>query len=53
VISDPPKGLLLLGVQGCGKSLCAKAIAKEWGLPLLKLEPGRLYEKFIGESEKR
>jgi hypothetical protein len=50
---DPPKGLLLLGVQGCGKSLCAKAIAKEWGLPLLKLEPGRLYEKFIGESEKR
>jgi len=50
---DPPKGLLLLGVQGCGKSLCAKAIAKEWELPLLKLEPGRLYEKFIGESEKR
>ena len=50
---DPPKGLLLLGVQGCGKSLCAKAVAKEWGLPLLKLEPGRLYEKFIGESEKR
>jgi len=50
---EPPKGLLLLGVQGCGKSLCAKAIAKEWELPLLKLEPGRLYEKFIGESEKR
>lgn len=36
-----------------GKSLCAKAIAKEWELPLLKLEPGRLYEKYIGESEKR
>jgi hypothetical protein len=50
---DPPKGLLLLGVQGCGKSLCAKAIAKEWDLPLIKLEPGRLYEKYIGESEKR
>jgi hypothetical protein len=50
---DPPKGVLLLGVQGCGKSLCAKAIAKEWELPLLKLEPGRLYEKYIGESEKR
>src|SRR5438093_220497 len=50
---DPPKGLLLLGVQGCGKSLCAKAIAREWELPLLKLEPGRLYEKYIGESEKR
>jgi SpoVK/Ycf46/Vps4 family AAA+-type ATPase len=49
---DPPKGILLLGVQGCGKSLCAKAVAKEWGLPLLKLEPGRLYDKFIGESEK-
>jgi len=40
-------------VQGCGKSLCAKAIAREWELPLLKLEPGRLYEKYIGESEKR
>jgi AAA+ superfamily predicted ATPase len=50
---DPPKGLLLLGVQGCGKSLCAKAIAREWEMPLLKLEPGRLYEKYIGESEKR
>src|SRR5436190_13096162 len=50
---DPPKGLLLVGVQGCGKSLCAKAIAREWELPLLKLEPGRLYEKYIGESEKR
>ena len=49
---DPPKGILLLGVQGCGKSLCAKAVAKEWELPLLKMEPGRLYDKFIGESEK-
>ena len=49
---DPPKGILLLGVQGCGKSLCAKAIAKEWELPLLKMEPGRLYDKFVGESEK-
>jgi len=49
---DPPKGILLLGVQGCGKSLCAKAVAKQWELPLLKLEPGRLYDKFIGESEK-
>jgi hypothetical protein len=50
---DPPKGFILLGVQGCGKSLCAKAVAKEWELPLLRMEPGRLYEKFIGESEKR
>ena len=49
---EPPKGILLLGVQGCGKSLCAKAVAKEWELPLLKMEPGRLYDKFVGESEK-
>jgi SpoVK/Ycf46/Vps4 family AAA+-type ATPase len=48
----PPKGIFLLGVQGCGKSLAAKAVAREWGLPLLILEPGRLYDKFIGESEK-
>ncbi len=48
----PPKGILLLGCQGCGKTLVAKAIAQEWGLPLLKMEPGRLYDKFIGESEK-
>ena len=49
---EPPKGLLLLGVQGCGKSLCAKAVASEWGLGLLKLDPGRLYDKYVGESEK-
>jgi SpoVK/Ycf46/Vps4 family AAA+-type ATPase len=48
----PPKGILLLGVQGCGKTLVAKAIAQDWGMPLLKMEPGRLYDKFIGESEK-
>ena len=48
----PPKGLLLLGVQGCGKSLCAKAVAKEWGLPLVRLDPAGLYQKYIGESEK-
>jgi SpoVK/Ycf46/Vps4 family AAA+-type ATPase len=47
-----PKGLLLLGVPGCGKSLCAKAVAKEWALPLLKLDAGALYDKFIGETEK-
>ncbi len=46
-----PKGMLLLGVPGCGKSLCAKAVANEWGLPLLKLDPSNLYNKFIGESE--
>lgn len=47
-----PKGILLLGVQGCGKSLCAKAVAVEWQLPLLKLDPSNLYNKYIGESEK-
>ena len=47
-----PKGVLLVGVPGCGKSLCAKAIAMEWGLPLLKLDPGALYNKYIGETEK-
>lgn len=49
---DPPKGVLFVGVQGCGKSLAAKAIAREWQLPLLKLDAGRLYEKYVGESEK-
>jgi len=49
---DPPKGIMLLGVQGCGKSLSATAVAREWELPLLKLEPGRLYDKFVGESER-
>jgi SpoVK/Ycf46/Vps4 family AAA+-type ATPase len=49
---EAPRGVLLLGVQGCGKSSCVKAVAREWGLPLLKLEATRLYNKFIGESEK-
>src|SRR6266849_2584095 len=49
---EAPRGILLLGVQGCGKSLAAKAVAKTWSLPLLRLEPGRLFDKFIGESEK-
>ncbi len=47
-----PKGMLLLGVPGCGKSLCAKAVAMEWRLPLLKLDPSNLYNKYIGESER-
>jgi len=47
-----PRGVLLLGVPGCGKSLCAKAVAMEWQLPLLKLDPSNLYNKFIGESER-
>lgn len=48
----PPKGVLIVGIQGCGKSLAAKAIAAEWRMPLLKLDAGRLYDKYIGESEK-
>lgn len=46
-----PKGVLLIGVPGCGKSLCARAVATEWGLPLLRLDTGSLYNKFIGETE--
>lgn len=49
---DAPKGLLLLGVQGGGKSLAAKAVAGHWGLPLLRLDMGSLYNKYIGETEK-
>ncbi len=49
---EAPKGILLVGVQGCGKSLAAKFVAREWQLPLLKLDAGRLYEKYVGESEK-
>lgn len=50
---SPPRGLLLLGVQGAGKSLCAKAIATAWQRPLLRMDPGGLYDRFIGESEKK
>lgn len=49
---DPPKGLLLLGVQGCGKSLAAKAIAGSFGVPLVRLDFGALYNKFHGETER-
>ena len=49
---SPPRGILLLGVQGCGKSMCAKAIAREWQLPLIRLDPSNLYNKYFGESEK-
>jgi len=49
---EPPKGSLLLGVQGCGKSAACKAVAAAWGLPLLKLDPGCLYNKYVGESER-
>ncbi|MFN3684498.1 MAG: AAA family ATPase [Fimbriimonadaceae bacterium] len=46
-----PKGVLLLGVQGCGKSLVAKAIAAAWGLPMLKLDVGRIFGSLVGQSE--
>jgi len=48
---EPPRGVLMLGVPGCGKSLCAKAVAADWQMPLLRLDPGMLYQKYIGESE--
>jgi SpoVK/Ycf46/Vps4 family AAA+-type ATPase len=48
----PPRGVLLAGVQGCGKSLAAKTIAREWGFPLARLDPGRLFDKYVGESER-
>lgn len=47
-----PRGVLLLGVPGCGKSLCAKAVASEWQMPLLKLDPANLYNKYVGQSER-
>jgi SpoVK/Ycf46/Vps4 family AAA+-type ATPase len=50
---DAPRGILLLGVQGCGKSLCAKVVAADWQMPLLRLDPGVLYQKYIGETESR
>lgn len=48
-----PRGLLLVGIQGTGKSLAAKAIATDWQLPLLKLDVGKLFGGIVGESESR
>jgi SpoVK/Ycf46/Vps4 family AAA+-type ATPase len=50
---EPPKGMIILGVQGCGKSLCARAVAGEWKLPLVKFDTSAVYDKYIGETEKR
>jgi AAA+ superfamily predicted ATPase len=50
---DAPKGVLLLGVQGGGKSLAAKAVAGAWHLPLLRLDFGALYDKWLGETERK
>ncbi|MDQ2069208.1 AAA family ATPase [Natronospira bacteriovora] len=49
---DIPRGILLLGVQGCGKSLAARAVAGVFGVPLLRLDGGALYNKYHGESER-
>ncbi|MEM6353300.1 MAG: AAA family ATPase, partial [Cyanobacteria bacterium P01_D01_bin.14] len=48
-----PRGLLLVGIQGTGKSLTAKAISHHWHLPLLRLDVGRLFAGLVGESESR
>jgi len=50
---DPPKGILLLGIQGCGKSLAAKATAAIFGVPLLRLDFGAIYDKYHGETERK
>lgn len=49
---DVPKGVVLLGVQGAGKSLAARVVAGDWGVPLLRLDAATLYNKFIGETER-
>lgn len=50
---EAPKGMIILGVQGCGKSLCARSVAGEWKLPLVKFDSSAVYDKYIGETEKR
>jgi SpoVK/Ycf46/Vps4 family AAA+-type ATPase len=47
----PPRGVLLIGVQGCGKSLTAKAVSREWGLPLLRFDVGKVFASLVGSSE--
>jgi AAA+ superfamily predicted ATPase len=46
-----PKGILLVGVQGCGKSLCAKAVSRAWNMPLLRFDVGRMFSSLVGSSE--
>lgn len=46
-----PKGILLLGVQGCGKSLCCKMVSAEWNVPLVRLDIGAIFNSYIGMSE--
>jgi ATP-dependent 26S proteasome regulatory subunit len=49
----PPRGVLLLGVQGSGKSLAAKAVATAWHRPLLRMDVGAFYNRFVGETERQ
>lgn len=49
----PPKGILLAGVPGCGKSLSARMVARNWGLPLFRFDISSVYDKWVGESEKK
>jgi ATPase family associated with various cellular activities (AAA) len=49
----PPRGIFMLGVQGSGKSLAAKAVAAAWARPLLRMDPSLLFDRYIGESERR
>jgi ATP-dependent 26S proteasome regulatory subunit len=49
---EPPRGVIIMGVQGCGKSLCARAIAGEWKLPLVKCDTAALFDKYVGGTEK-
>ena len=50
---DSPRGVLLIGVPGCGKSLVAKTLARTWEMPLVALDPGAIFGSFVGESEAR
>ncbi|MCI0353018.1 MAG: AAA family ATPase, partial [Acidobacteriales bacterium] len=50
---EAPRGVIIMGVQGCGKSMCARAVAGEWGLPLVRFDTAAIYDKYVGETEKR
>lgn len=49
---ESPRGMLMLGVQGCGKSMMARYVAAAWSMPLVRMSVGALYDKYVGESEK-
>ncbi|MBI2299003.1 MAG: AAA family ATPase [Armatimonadetes bacterium] len=52
-IDQVPRGVLLVGISGCGKSLVCKSIAQEWGCPLLRLDVGAIFDRWVGASEER